>query len=168
MICEKCGFDDGNSAKKCKKIIKFGKYKGVQRYLCKNCGHTFSDNSSDVFYKRNTRKVLALLLNMLENNFFEKRDLDEAIKLTDKYYEGIRKIRFITKYTDKEGDFSIGCFNPKLLICEDDKNISFIQIPPAKFGEDKKTRNITIMDQEGQGNMITKNEYIKSYIKQQD
>ncbi len=168
MKCKNCSFEDKSEdkvkigKKHQKQIIKFGKSEGAQRYYCRKCGQTFSDNTKENSYERNTRKVVALLLNMLENDFFNQKDLKEAIKLTDKYYEGIRKINFITKYADKEGNFDITCYNPKLLICEDDKNISFIQIAPAKFSKDNQERHICIKDQKGQENLrVFENQHIQ-------
>jgi ribosomal protein S27AE len=37
LICKLCGST---------KLTKYGKHPGGQRYLCGNCGHTFTDNKS--------------------------------------------------------------------------------------------------------------------------
>lgn len=42
-ICPHCGCDHG--------VIKFGKFKGIQRYKCKDCRKTFSDVTNTPFYR---------------------------------------------------------------------------------------------------------------------
>ena len=43
IFCPKCGCLEN--------IVKFGKYKDLQRYKCKDCGSTFTAKSGSVFYK---------------------------------------------------------------------------------------------------------------------
>ena len=47
-------FSNGISCPKCgcvENIVKFGKYKGLQRYKCKDCSATFTAKSGSIFYK---------------------------------------------------------------------------------------------------------------------
>ena len=158
MNCKYCHADKNY-------LIKFGKQKSLQRYRCKNCGKTFVV-SGNVKYERRTRSVVALLLNLLKNDFFDKNKLDEAIAISTDFNENVKKIRFDTSHRNKLGDFNINCFNPKLLICEDDKNITFIKIPsgnlkPNSYHEwgaddnkdDTSKRTITILDTLEQENL---------------
>ena len=98
-----------------------------------------------------------MLLNMLENDFYGKADLQEVLKLSKKYHNGIGKIRFNTKSVKqdhmKDTALTINCYNPKLLICSDDKNITFYQIPSGNLSDNasindksKRQRQIKIID----------------------
>lgn len=51
-VCPRCGVDNN--------IIKFGKFKGVQRYRCKDCKKTFSDVTNTPFYR--SKKPIAYWL----------------------------------------------------------------------------------------------------------
>lgn len=158
MNCKYCHADESY-------LIKFGKQKGLQRYRCKNCGKTFV-NSGNIKYERRTRSVVSLLLNLLKNDFFNKNKLDEAIAISTNFSENVKKIKFDTSYSTKQGNFDINCFNPKLLICEDDKNIIFIKVPTGnlkpnpyqieKIKEEHRTdqRKITILDSLGYANLL--------------
>lgn len=128
MNCKYCHADESY-------LIKFGKQKGLQRYRCKNCDKTFVV-SGNIKYERRTRSVVSLLLNLLKNDFFDKNKLDEAIELSVDFSDKVKKIKFDTSHSAKLGDFNISCFNPKLLICEDDKNITFIKIPSGNLKPD--------------------------------
>ena len=79
MNCKYCHADKNY-------LIKFGKQKSLQRYRCKNCGKTFVV-SGNVKYERRTRSVVALLLNLLKNDFFDKNKLDEAIAISTDFNE---------------------------------------------------------------------------------
>lgn len=143
--------------------IKYGKRNNIQRYKCKVCGKVFSENHKNFKYERNTRRILSLLLNMLENNFFNEKDLEKALQPNNKYYKLIKKIQFNTnfiKFADEES-FQITCYKPKLLICQDDKNITFIQIPeynnPNKNNETEYKREIRIIDDSTQQNLVSNN-----------
>lgn len=94
---------------------------------------------------------------MLENDFYGKADLQEVMNMSKKYHNGIGKIRFNTKAVkydnNKEQDLTLTCYNPKLLICSDDKNITFYQIPSGNLSDDasindksKRQRQIKIID----------------------
>lgn len=172
MSCKYCHADESY-------LIKFGKQKGLQRYRCKNCGKTFVV-SGNIKYERRTRSVVSLLLNLLKNDFFDKNKLDEAIAISTNFSENVKKIKFDTSYSTKQGSFDINCFNPKLLICEDDKNITFIKISsgnlkPNSYHEwgaddnkdDTSKRTITILDSLDYAN-LTKSETAKYtfYIEQ--
>ncbi len=98
-----------------------------------------------------------MLLNMLENDFYCKADLQEVLNMSKKYHNGIGKIRFNTKAVkydnNKEQDLTLTCYNPKLSICSDDKNITFYQIPSGNLSDNasindksKRQRQIKIID----------------------
>lgn len=120
--------------------IKYGTRNNIQRYRCKNKNkpHVFYDpNVERLEYQRNTKRILSLLLNMLENNFFNSNDLEEALNPKKNFYKFARKIYFNTKYLNNKNKekFEIKCSNPKLLICQDNQSITFIQIPPCDFNK---------------------------------
>lgn len=98
-----------------------------------------------------------MLLNMLENDFYGKADLQEVLNLSKKYHNSIGKIRFNTqsvKYENiKDAGLTLTCYNPKLLICSDDKSITFYKIPSGNLSDNasirddsKRQRQIKIID----------------------
>ena len=140
-----------------KKVIKHGFQSGKQRYRCKECQKVFCETSVGTTYSRSEKRLLSMLLNMLENDFYGKADLQEVLNMTKKYRNGIGKIRFKTKAVkydnNKEKDLTLTCYNPKLLICSDDQNITFYQIPSGNLSDNasindksKRQRQIKIID----------------------
>lgn len=112
-------------------IIKHGKQNSKQRYFCKSCNKTFTQITTQK-YQRNTRRILSFLYNLLEHNFYNQTDLEKAFDLVEPYYKIARKIQFNTYYLkeySKSRDFNVGCHNPKLLICMDEKEVTFIPLP---------------------------------------
>ena len=75
---------------KCKNIIKHGKYKGIQRYLCKNesCGRTFSTNTGSVWY--NSKKTyldwVAYMGMMLEGETLKNCAVKLKINIATAFY----------------------------------------------------------------------------------
>ena len=149
---------------------------GTQRYICKVCGRSFSEERSNKKYKRSTDRILSLLLNILENDFFNENDLEEAL---DKMHpvKTVKKVVFNTEYLNKKDmrNFTINCFNPKLLICQDDRNITFIQIPSynknqidisASEQKDYEERIININDNIAYKNLIKQSNKIVPLIKE--
>jgi len=145
--------------------IKYGKRNNMQRYRCKNkhTQHVFYDPTIEKQeYQRNSKRILSLLFNMLENNFFDENDLEKALKPTDKFYKSARKVYFNTKYDKNKNiqNFEIECYNPKLLICQDRQSITFIKIPPydfEKFRNQLKPENYLNVEEDEENN-ITKRE----------
>lgn len=140
-----------------KKVIKHGFQSGKQRYRCKKCQKVFCETSVGTTYNRSEKRLLSMLLNMLENDFYGKADLQEVLNMSKKYRNGIGKIRFKTKAVkydnNKEKDLTLTCYNPKLLICSDDQNITFYQIPSGNLSDNasindksKRQRQIKIID----------------------
>lgn len=140
-----------------KKVIKHGFQSGKQRYRCKDCKKVFCETSTGLSYSRSEKRLLSMLLNMLENDFYGKADLQEVLNMSKKYRNGIGKIRFKTKAVkydnNKEKDLTLTCYNPKLLICSDDQNITFYQIPSGNLSDNasindksKRQRQIKIID----------------------
>ena len=68
MICVFC-----NS----KKVIKHGFQSGKQRYRCKDCKKVFCETSTGLSYSRSEKRLLSMLLNMLENDFYEQPGLSD-------------------------------------------------------------------------------------------
>ena len=148
MICIYC-----NS----KKVIKHGFQSGKQRYRCKECKKVFCETSVGTTYSRSEKRLLSMFLNMLENDFYGKSDLQEVLNLSKKDKNGIGKIRFNTqsvKYENiKDTGLTLTCYNPKLLICSDDKSITFYKIPSGNLSDNasirddsKRQRQIKIID----------------------
>ena len=148
-----------------KKVIKHGFQSGKQRYRCKDCKKVFCETSTGLSYSRSEKRLLSMLLNMLENDFYGKADLQEVLKLSKKYHNGIGKIRFNTKSVNqdhmKDTALTINCYNPKLLICSDDKNITFYQIPAGNLSDDasisdksRSQRLINIIDNVALKNIV--------------
>lgn len=148
-----------------KKVIKHGFQSGKQRYRCKDCKKVFCETSTGLSYSRSEKRLLSMLLNMLENNFYGKADLQEVLKLSKKYHNGIGKIRFNTKSVKqehmKDTALTLNCYNPKLLICSDDKNITFYQIPAGNLSDDasisgksRSQRLINIIDNVALKNIV--------------
>lgn len=142
IICPFCGSTN---------VKKNGTQRNKQRYLCKDENKTFYDpNIKEYKYQRNTRRILSLLYNILENDFFGEDDLENALHVKNEYYKYARKIQFNTwyvKHYKNKRDLDISCYKAKLLICQDDKNITFIPIPafiPRENSGDSRT--ITISD----------------------
>ncbi len=166
----KCPYCDSES-------IKYGKRYEIQRYRCKNKHkqHVFYDPSfTKQTYQRNSKRILSLLLNMLDNDFFNENDLEKALNPNDKYYKYARETKFDTRYNKNVNipQFDINCYNPKLLICQDDKNITFIKIPPFDHEKleisepENNSRTIKIIDNRAYGNMSTiGNKNIVPYVK---
>lgn len=158
-------------------VIKHGTRKGMQRYLCKNCNKTFNDpQMQKTKYERNTKRVLSLLLNLLENNFFGEEYLEKALQMTDKTQELSVKVQFNSHFAKEYKNCLtsiIGCQNPKLLICQDEKAITFIQLPffeknscilsPKDRIEGTSSRTIKIIDDQFLGEANWR--YNKPYIK---
>ena len=141
----KCPYCNGDNYKK------NGTREGVQRYYCKNCDKAFSIKNT-IKFEPHERAVLSFLLNILENDFYNETDLKSALKPNKNYHKLIRKISFDTRFVDEMGDkLDITCYQPKLLICSDDRDIHFIKIPPAEFRKNAKEdrnrfRRIEIID----------------------
>lgn len=140
-----------------KKVIKHGFQSGKQRYRCKECKKVFCETSVGTTYSRSEKRLLSMFLNMLENDFYGKSDLQEVLNLSKKYHNGIGKIRFNTqsvKYENiKDTGLTLTCYNPKLLICSDDKSITFYKIPSGNLSDNasirddsKRQRQIKIID----------------------
>lgn len=138
-LCPNCGED--------KAIIKYGIRNSNQRYKCKTCKSFFSEKTiENPRYDRSSKKALSFLLNLLENNFWGKDKLAEAIQSTDNYYKKAIKVKFDNHYAIENKDNSkiiMSCYKPKLLICQDENEITFIQIPSYNKSEE---RTITIYD----------------------
>ncbi len=131
--------------------IKYGVRNGRQRYRCKSCHKTFYDPATRrQKYQHNTDRVLSLLFNLLENNFYEQGSFDEAIQLTEKYHEYAINAQYNAKYIKEfknRKELDIGCYKAKLLVCQDEKNIIFIPIPSYEPRENNQyKRTITIHD----------------------
>ena len=112
-------------------IKKNGKHNGRQRYLCKDCGKTFY-YPHEYKYQHNTKRILSLLYKMLYNDLFKAEDLEEALYDTRPYYQYACNTLFCKKYLERsknKRNLKIECYKPKLLICKDDKYITFIPIP---------------------------------------
>jgi len=135
MNCPKCLHNT--------QVIKHGTRKGVQRYLCKRCNKTFNEPThTKIKYERNVKRVLSLLLNLLENNFFNEKDLSNALQATDKTKELSVKVVFNNHFAEENKNkltCQISCSNPKLLICQDEKDITFIQLPTFDINQCNKT-----------------------------
>ena len=160
-ICAKCNH----------KTIKHGVRNGKQRYRCKNCNITFyAPNQNEIKYQRNSKRIMSLLFNILENDFFNVDDLEEALNTTQKYYKYARKVQFNTKYKKEyknQKDIEIGCYKAKLLICQDDKNITFFQIPSYKHPKGNEVqRTITIRDNPSAGYSYSNTKYNIPLIKE--
>ncbi len=140
--CPKC---DGRT-------IKYGTRNGKQRYRCRHCSCTFYNPELQEYkYTRNTKRILSLLFNMLDKDFFGAEDLEQALHPTEKYYKQAKKIQFNTKVLEfkTKKEVKIGCYKAKLLICQDDKSITFIPIPPYTCSDSEEYgRKIIIYDNE--------------------
>lgn len=119
--------------------VKHDTRNGVKRYRCKKCGKVFKNPAEETYkYNRREKQIISVLLNMLEHDFWKETDLNKAfahaIKNTDRYYKYAKNIRFDTRNVKKiESKININCFQPKLIICQDEQNITFIQIPSFKY-----------------------------------
>lgn len=65
-----------------KKVIKHGFQSGKQRYRCKECQKVFCETSVGTTYSRSEKRLLSMLLNMLENDFYGKADLQEVLNMS--------------------------------------------------------------------------------------
>lgn len=159
-ICAVCGEEN---------VIFFGKQNGKQRYKCKNkdCKAVFTDNPKFTC-ERSPKRAMTVLLNLLNNHSYTAKDISIAFNKMkdDSKVKDINKIRIDTKFVDKkyesDEEFTINCYNPKLLICADDNVITFFPLPSAIYenidnkkidkNDDNKCkinqRKITIIDSE--------------------
>lgn len=127
---------------------KTGTQNGKQRYLCKSCGHTFNETNDGNKYSRAAYKVLKLLYNMLDKNFYGTRNIDKALTFATKNYNPheINKIKFSSISLDKQNDIELACMNPRLIIGIENDKLCFYQIPKFEPTKDKKQRTITITE----------------------
>ena len=73
---------------KCKNIIKFGSYKNVQRYRCKECGKTFSNKTNTSFYysKKNSETWVKYIELMLQRKTLNECSKELGISLPTAFY----------------------------------------------------------------------------------
>lgn len=130
---------------------------GIQRYRCKKdgCEKSFSFKNT-LKYEPHERAVLSFLLNVLENDFYDEASLKKALKPNKNYHKLIKMLSFDTRFADMIYDktLQIRCYQPRLLICSDERNITFVKIPPADFRKNPKEdrnqfRKIEILDSFG-------------------
>lgn len=124
--------------------ILFGKTKdGRQKYHCKVCGAVFT-KMKHFTSGRKGKRLLSLLFNIISKDFYKRFDLnsifDIAIQKTPKNLDAIY---FSTACNKADGNVSIKCNNPKLLICETDNGMILYKIPENKTQE---KRTISIID----------------------
>ena len=134
-VMEKCIYCDST------KIKRHGYHKKptgkLQRYKCKECNRTFCEGSNGIGYDRTTNKVLKLLYAMLDENFFNKKDLIEAVRKA--YNEKLENVEIIKKKIkinyNNPSNKEFECFTPKVLISTYNDNI--ILYPLSKFSASK-------------------------------
>lgn len=127
--CTKCGSAN---------FIKNGKQKGVQRYKCQNCNRTFSENSANNKFTKTEKRLLSMLLLFLRNEYIEGQTLSDLLKNSKAYLPRTNKIGLTER---KWSGNTITCCNPRLVICEDGDEITFIKIPNSLTTD---TKNETI------------------------
>ena len=127
-------------------VIRYGKRNNLQRYKCKACNHFFTSECKKISCSRASKRAISLLLNLLNNDFYNVDNLQEAINNASHDKTAVSKIYFNNEYREKtKNELRFACYNPKLLICVDDTAITFIQLPKAKY--ENNTRSIIINDQ---------------------
>lgn len=153
--CINCG---GNN------VIFYGKQNnGKQRYKCKDCNTLFTD---DLMFtcERSPKRAMTVLLNLLNNHEYDAKSLSKAfnkVKDSDKVND-VNKIRIDTQYVKNESSdyFTVNCYNPKLLICADDKAITFYPLPTYVNKNSKnKSRKIIINDSDFYNGLISNKQH---------
>lgn len=150
------------------KIIKYGFQNGEQKYKCKNCGKYFFKNKREG-YTLKEKKFFSMLINFIRDSSEQGIDLQEAISNINSNIDikEISKFRLyqrtsMPKYKRMQSNYSdtISCYNPRLLICEDNKNIIMYRFP-ERAQEDGNSRRILIIDSDDNKDVryITLSEY---------
>ena len=66
-------------------MIIYGHRNNHQRYKCKKCNYIYEDIPLKIRKTQKSKRVLSLLYYMLEHDFNNESNLDEAIKPTEKF-----------------------------------------------------------------------------------
>lgn len=116
-----------------KNFRKNGKRKdGEQRYLCRECGRTFSKHKEKTSYSPIEQRLLSMLINFLENDL-SNLSIKDHLNDSKRYNSDIENIKFIpykeTKPYDYRTEYEVKCKYPRLLICGNKNEIKLIKIP---------------------------------------
>lgn len=136
--------------------IKYGFQNNKQKYKCRECGKFFLENKKES-YSRTQKKYLSMLYYFLKAQEDKEITIEEAIKNLDDNFPEISKFRLIQKV--QSDSKKINCYNPRLLICEDDKNITIYRFAPRKLDENENSQTYSIVDSDDQKNIIYRSYY---------
>lgn len=134
----------------CEKIIKFGNYKNIQRYRCKNCGKTFSNKTNTSFYysKMNAEIWVKYIELMLQRKTLQECADELKISLPTSFYWR-HKILFALSKVMEADKLQRSIDISKLLIKENFKGQKKID-----KNERKKVWNVIAIDSDE--NIITR------------
>lgn len=125
--------------------IKYGKQNNIQRYRCKECNKCFQIEKRRIYYTNTEKKYLSMLINFLRNESNEEIKIKEAITNIDGVLPELEKVRF--KQLTTQNGALIFCYNPKLLICENNYNITLYRFPQKNTNDTNTKRyDIRIID----------------------
>lgn len=157
--------------------IKHGRPNGMQKYKCQNesCDiKYFLEEKKRIRYSDREKKFLSMLLNFLRDKGYNGITIKEAVEKIDANFPEVSKFRlnhcikkfntpttkptkntrhFLRDKSKKAVDESLTCYNPRLLICEDDKNIILYRFQ-ERTSEDGESRKIVIIDSDEYKNII--------------
>ena len=126
-ICPYCESED---------TVRYGIQREKQRYKCKSCNRTFCETNNGVTYERNTKKALALIYNLLSNDFYYKTSIKDAWTALSKQKIKNDKLKVkLISHLDKNP--KIECYNAKTIICLENDTIIFHQIQKSMNQEIK-------------------------------
>ena len=85
--------------------VKYGKYKGVQRYLCNTCHRKFTLNDS-LFHMHHERSMVAQVLTYYFNGVSMQKVADMACDLSGKKLSKAQVWRWLVKYSELASDWA--------------------------------------------------------------
>ncbi len=126
-------------------VKKYGYAKnGTQRYFCKKCGKTFLERKERYGYSRLEKRFLSMLINFLQADKSGTITLDNALMNIDNENPQISKFRFVQRIP--EDSEAIFCYNPRILICEENNDIIIYRFETRE--PNRNSRSIKIIDQD--------------------
>jgi len=111
--------------------INHGKQNGVQKFKCKKCGRYFLEKIRRKHYSRTEKKYLSMLIKFLKGSIDKKRiEIKDVLEDIDEVLPELEKVQLIQKQIGEED--KIYCYNPRLLICENEHDIILYRFAPRK------------------------------------
>lgn len=110
-------------------VKKHGVRNGIQRYFCNTCKRAFQLLKKRIKYSANEKTLLALLVSILQAE--KGVPQDETLNHVNENLQNIDEYRILERELPSYDE--IKCLNPRLLICESNKVITYYKLNPESW-----------------------------------